>query len=196
MTDETSIDDLLGHDEESPAAQRRPPSAVAGVIKTIVYAAVLGALCVLALRPFTVTVPYVLAFTVMLALLVLRRLVRRVAAPPPARAARVRLGSARDDDVSFRWDNVDGLRAAVGRWESTLDWGRDTPERFTTLVHSRIAEIVDERLRQKHGVSRTGDPVRARALLGEPLWTFLTTPVSKPPTPRELAAVVGRMEAL
>lgn len=196
MTDNTSIDDLLRHDEEPPAAERRSPSVVAWVIKTILYAAVLAALGVFGLRLLTVTVPYVLAFTVMLALLVLRRLVRQVAAPPPARSTRVRLGSARDDEVSFQWDNVDGLRATVNRWESRLDWSHDTADRFAHTVQARLAELVDELLRQKHGISRTGDPARARALLGEPLWTFLDTPVSKPPAPRELAAVVARMEEL
>jgi hypothetical protein len=196
MTDNTSIDELLRHGDEPPAAQRRSPSAVAWAIKTIVYAAALGALGVLALRLLTVTVPYALAFTVMLALLVLRRLVRQVAAPPPARASRVRLGSARDDDVTYHWDNVDGLRAAVNRWESRLEWGHDSADRFARSVRSRLADLTDQRLRQKHGISRTGDPARARELLGEPLWTFLENPASKPPTPRELAAVVARMEEL
>ena len=36
----------------------------------------------------------------------------------------------------------------------------------------------------------------AQALLGNPLWTFLTTPVTRSPTPKQVAAVIQRMEEL
>ena len=61
---------------------------------------------------------------------------------------------------------------------------------FTNLL------LADERLRQRHGISRTGDPRRARELMGERLWAFLYAPPARPPNPRELAAVVEDMERL
>ena len=35
---------------------------------------------------------------------------------------------------------------------------------------------------------------RARALLGEPLWTLLDTPPRRTPSPRQLAAIVAQLE--
>jgi hypothetical protein len=194
--DTTSIHELLRHDEEAPAGERGSRSAVGRLVTIIGYAVALAALAVLVLRLVGLTVPYVLACTVMLALLVLRRLVRTVAAPPPARAAMVRRSPPLDDETSYQWGAVDGLRRAVSRWESRLEWGHDSAERFARAVLPRLAEFADERLRMRHGISRAADPARAREVLGEPLWTFLNTPVGKPPTPRELAAVVARMEEL
>jgi hypothetical protein len=45
-------------------------------------------------------------------------------------------------------------------------------------------------------VVRSTEPARARALLGDPLWTFLTTPVNSNVTPADLAALIGQMEEL
>jgi hypothetical protein len=195
-SDTTSIHELLRHEEEAPADERRSRSAVAWLVKILVYAAALAALAVLALHVAGLTVPYVLAFTVMLALFVLRRLVRLVAAPPPARAAMVRRSAALDDEASYHWGSGDGLRSAVSQWEHRLEWGHDSAGRFARGVQPRLAEFADERLRMRHGINRAGDPARAREVLGEPLWTFLHGPVDKSPTPRELAAVLARMEEL
>jgi hypothetical protein len=194
MTDTTSINDLLRHEDEAPAEARR--SAAVEVVKIIGYAAGLAALVELGLRVVGLSMPYVLAFTAALALFVLRRLLRLVAAPPPPRAVLARPTSTLDDEATYQWGAVDGLRSAVGRWESRLEWGYDSNDRFARALQPRLAEFADERLRQRHGVSRAADPVRARELLGEPLWTFLAGPVSKPPAPRELAALVARMEEL
>lgn len=192
-TDDTSINELLSHEDEAPTGSRR--SAAVDIVKIVGYAAALAALIELCLRVGGVAVPYALAFTAALAVLVLRRLVRLVAAPPPPRAALTRT-STLDDDGTYQWGSGDGLRFAVGRWESRLEWGHDSADRFARGLQPRLAEIVDERLRLRHGVSRASDPVRARQLLGEPLWTFLQGPVGKVPGPREFAALVARMEEL
>jgi hypothetical protein len=194
MTDNTSLNDLLRHEDETPAQARR--STAVEVVKTILYAAALAALVELVLRVASLSVPYALAFTALLALLVLRRLLRLVAAPPPSRAALTNRTSTLENEADYRWGRVDGLRSAVGRWESRLEWGCDSVDRFARGLRPRLVEFADERLRQRHGISRTADPARARELLGEPLWTFLETPVSKVPAPRELAALVARMEEL
>jgi hypothetical protein len=193
VRENTSINELLRHEDELPAEDRR--SAAVEVVKIILYAAALAALVELVLRVASVSVPYALAFTGMLAVLVLRRLVRMVAAPPPPRSALTR-PSTLDDGATYQWGRQDGLRSAVSRWESRLEWGYDSADRFARSLQPRLAEFADERLRQRHGVSRATDPARARELLGEPLWTFLETPVSKVPPPRELVALVARMEEL
>lgn len=195
MSDNTSLNDLLRHEDETAADPRRSRSAGWELAKTVGYAAALAALVELGLRVAGLAVPYLLAFTAMLALLVLRRLVRLVAAPPLPRLVMPRR-SAGDDEAEYRWGVGDGLRSAVSRWESRLEWGQDSAERFTHNVQSRLAVLVDERLRLRHGINRAADPDRARAVLGEPLWTFLAHPVRKPLAPRELAALVARMEQL
>lgn len=191
----TSIEELLRHTEDEPASgERRSRSGIGSMIATIVYAAGLAAVILLALRAVDLSVPYVLAFAVMLALLLLRKLVRSVAAPPRTRSALVRRSSALADESEYQWGALDGLRVVTGRWESRLEWGHDDPARFARAIQERLVELADERLRLRHGISRAGEPARARAVLGEPLWTFLASPVRKPPSPRELAAILTRME--
>ena len=92
----------------------------------------------------------------------------------------------------------DGLVTATTRWDNRLSWVRlqNDKGQFARSVQPRLIELVDERLRVRHGVVRVADPVRARALLGEQLWAFVTTPVPKNPTPRELAGLITLMEAL
>jgi hypothetical protein len=193
VSDNTSINDLLRHEDEAPAPAR--PSGAAELVKTVGYAAALAALAELALRVTGLAAPYLLAFTAALALLVLRRMLRPLAPPPPARRALARRASDRGDESTYVWGAMDGLRSAVSRWESRLEWAQDR-DRFARSARPRLAELVDERLRQRHGINRAADPDAARAALGEPLWAFLHGPAGRPPTPRELAALVTRMEEL
>ncbi len=194
----STIDELLRHEEDAPASVDGRPSgsALGWLVKTIGYAAALGGLLLLALRLADLSMPYLLAFTMMLALLLVRRLVRLAAAPPSAPAAMVRRSSAVADEVIYRRGLDDGVISATSRWNFRLGWGHDSADRFTRTVWQRLVELTDERLRLRHGISRQGEPERARALLGEPLWTFLDAPVGKPPTPRELALILTRMEEL
>ena len=91
-----------------------------------------------------------------------------------------------------------GMWLAAGRWERRLSWVAEQRDRnqFAAVVQPRLVELADLRLRLRHGVTRAGDPAAARAILGDPLWTFMSVPVSGEPTPGELAALVARIEAL
>jgi hypothetical protein len=100
------------------------------------------------------------------------------------------------EDGHYDWGARDALRAAVKGWERPLDWSASRPERFAKVILPRLGELADERLRQRHGVTRASDPARARALLGERLWTFLDTPPRRTPSPRALAAIVAELEKL
>jgi hypothetical protein len=177
------------------APRRTAPAGLAWLGRTALISAGLAGVLVLGLRMAGVGAPFALAFMVILALLTLRQLVRLVAAPPPSRASARRPVSL-PDDGAYHWGNVDGLRAATGRWENRLDFSVDEPARFARTIQSRLAEIVDERLRLRHGFTRATDPARARSLLGDPLWMFLDSPVRGPLAPRELAAVIAALEAL
>ena len=90
----------------------------------------------------------------------------------------------------------DGLRRALQRWEQRLSWTDRDAVRFVSVVRPRLAELVGERLRPRHGIRVGDDPAAARALLGEPLWAFLRGPIHHSPTPAQLAAIVARMEQL
>jgi hypothetical protein len=107
---------------------------------------------------------------------------------PPGGRRRIELGGWYEGD--------DGVVAAVRRWDRRLDWGSTDTHRFNHTVPPRIGELVDECLRQRHSLTRASDPARARALLGEEIWTFLHRPATHVPTPREMAALVTRMEKL
>ncbi|GAA1507724.1 hypothetical protein GCM10009827_022370 [Dactylosporangium maewongense] len=91
---------------------------------------------------------------------------------------------------------LDGLRLAVGRWEDRLVWGERDAKRFAALVVPRISDLVDTRLRQKHGITLAGSPRQARALLGEELWTLLHQPPSRVPSPGDVASIVAKVEGL
>jgi len=67
----------------------------------------------------------------------------------------------------------DALRAAVRRWERSLDRAHSDADLYARNVLPALAELADERLRLRHGITRASDPRRARELLGDPLWAAL-----------------------
>jgi hypothetical protein len=189
-----SIDDLLEHDEEPVKPGRRAPSGIGWWVRTALIAGALTAVTVFGLRLFGVELPVAAILTGFLALLALRRTTAQVAPPPPPRRGVYR-DPARDDGT-YHWGEQDALRGAVNRWERALGWAEGNHERFVERVLPAIGELCDERLRQRHGLTRASDPQRARALLGDPLWQLLTTPARRTPAPRDLAAIVAPLEKL
>ncbi|MCZ7439726.1 hypothetical protein O7598_25220 [Micromonospora sp. WMMC241] len=191
----TSIDDLLGTGEEPTGRAERPSGGRArGLLRTVLVTAAVVAVILVVLRAVGLSVPIWIIVAGVLAVLAVRRVTAALSPPPPPRAgARAPAG---EEPGSWNWSARDALRTAINGWERPLDWCADNRERFTERVLPRLGELADERLRQRHGVTRDSDPARARALLGEPLWTFLGTPARRPPTPRDLAAIVAELEKL
>ncbi|SCG50724.1 hypothetical protein [Micromonospora humi] len=191
----TSIDDLLGSGEEPTGTAERPSGGRArGLVRTVLVTAAVVAVILVVLRAVGLRVPIWIIVAGVLAVLAVRRVTAALSPPPPPRAgARTPAG---EEPGSWNWSARDALRTAINGWERPLDWCADNRERFTERVLPRLGELADERLRQRHGVTRESDPARARALLGEPLWTFLGTPARRPPTPRDLAAIVAELEKL
>jgi hypothetical protein len=189
-----SIDDLLGfgEDDEPATEQVRPRSPVGRwardiLLIVIASAAVLGGLRIgdIEVNPFVVLAAFA-------ALRMLHVFVGEVAAPalPAARRRRA------DEDGVYRFQATDGLRAAVRRWEQQLTWSQSDAGRFSRNVLPVLAELTDERLRLKHGITRASDPLRAHELLGEAMWRFLADPDQRPPKARDLAAYVEVLEKL
>jgi len=189
------IDDLLRHDEEEPAprARRRLPRR-GGWVRHLFVVAACTVATVAALNAAGLRVSAVLVFAGFAALRALHRLTGRVAAPAPTRVAERPPTGA--EDGLYHWQGGDALRAAVRRWEDHLHWATADGARFSRNVLPVLAELVDERLRQRHGITRASDPRRARQLLGEPLWRVLTDPGRRPPKARDLAAYVTSLENL
>lgn len=193
MSETASIDELLRHEDDDAAPRRPAGFGLAWLVRAVLAAALLAALLVPLLRYAGLGVPYLLAFTAMFAPFVLRRVVRQVAPQP---LPRVRMPAHGEEDGMYRWGAMDGLRLGVTGWEIRLDWGGTDLARFARTTQPALAELVDERLRQRHGLTMASDPDRARSLLGEPLWAVLRTPVSRPLTPRQVAELVGQIERL
>ncbi|MEU2614761.1 hypothetical protein ABZ570_24725 [Micromonospora sp. NPDC007271] len=191
----TSIHDLLSFAEEpaeEPSGSRGGPGR--GVLRTLGATAAIVVVVVVGLRAVGLQVSLWIIVAGVLALLTVRRVTATLSPPPPPRAGG--RAPAGEEPGTWNWAAQDALRAAINGWERPLDWCGSDRERFATRILPRLGELADERLRQQHGITRESDPARARALLGEPLWSFLGTPPRRNPSPRDLAAIVAELEKL
>ncbi|MGC4804353.1 hypothetical protein [Micromonospora sp. DT233] len=190
-----SIDDLLTFEEEQPIqAGAARGSRVRGVLKALASAGALTAVVLVGLRTVGLQVSLWVVVAGVLALLAVRRVTTALTPPPRPRSGAAM--PAGEEDGQYHWAARDALRAAINGWERPLDWSAGNPERFAGRILPRLGELADERLRQRHGVTRESDPARARALLGEQLSTFLDTPPRRTPSPRTLAAIVAELEKI
>ena len=181
--------------EEPVEADERPPSRAGWLMRNLLLVAVATVVTVAALRSAGIAVSVLLIVAAYVALRLLMLAVSEVAPPPITVAAKQRANSA-DNDGFYRWAGTDSLRAAVRRWEQRLDWSQSDPEAFSRNVLPVLAELTDERLRLRHGITRTSDPRRSRELLGEPLWLALAEPGGRPPKARDLTMYVETLERL
>ena len=110
-------------------------------------------------------------------------------APPPV--PKRRRGLAKGGDRT-----PDSLRAAVRRWERNLDRAHSDPDLYARNVLPVLAELADERLRLRHGITRASDPRRARELLGDPLWAALHDRGRRSAKSNELETYVNALERL
>ncbi|MCO1598756.1 hypothetical protein M8C17_26765 [Micromonospora sp. RHAY321] len=191
----TSIDDLLAFEEEpAPEGPRARGSRVGPALRSLAIAAAVVVVLLVGLRAIGLKVSLPVLVAGVLAVLAVRRVTALLAPPPPPPpAARIPTG---EEDGSYNWGSRDALRAAINGWERPLDWSSGNRERFTERILPRLGELADERLRQRHGLTRDSDPIRARALLGDQLWRFLATPSRRPPSPRDVAAIVAELEKI
>ena len=91
---------------------------------------------------------------------------------------------------------TDGVRYAINRWDDRLNWGERDGERFATIVLPRLADLIDERLRQRHGFTAKADPERARTILGEDVWQFMTQRTARAASARDVASILAKVEEL
>lgn len=195
------LDDLFSFSAEPAVVDELPPPVVrrswAGwVIRNVLLIAAATTVTIAGLRSAGIGVSIVLVVCAFVALRLLMLAVSEVAPPPAPGRPKGRLLTESDNDYDYRFGGTDMVRVAVRRWEQRLDWSQSDPDRFTGNLLPVLAELTDERLRLRHGLTRASDPRRARELLGEPLWQLLHDPPRRPPKPRELAGHVETLEKL
>ena len=194
MTDRPGgLDALFGQREEpvveeGPAPEKRR-SPVLWLLRDAVLIAGATAVTVAALRAGDQKAPIVLVVAGFLGLRLIMYAVAQVAAPPlPKRRA--------GGDPTGTEPGTDALRAAVRRWERNLDRAHADPDLYSRNVLPVLAELADERLRLRHGITREADPRRARELLGDPLWAALHDRGRRAAKARELETYVDALERL
>jgi hypothetical protein len=174
--------------EETPEPVRKQRSLALLILRNVLLIAALTVVAVAGIRSagYRMSVPLVIFFFAGLRLVVWA--VAQVSPPPqPKRAA---AGSAASEPAA------DSLRVAVRRWERNLDQAHADADVYTRNVLPVLAELTDERLRLRHGITRQTDPRRARELLGDPLWAALHDPGRRSPRVRELETYVDTLERL
>jgi hypothetical protein len=190
------LDDLFTFTAE-PAPEpepepERPNSRAGWVIRNALLIAIATVVTVAGFRLAGVRLPILMIVAFFVALRLLMLAVSEVA-PPPLPHAAVRRG---EESAEYHWTGTDSLRTAVRRWEHRLDWSQSDADRFSRNVLPVLAELTDERLRLRHGLTRASDPRRARELVGEPLWLALSEPGRRPPKRADLATFVEALERL
>ncbi len=178
----TSLDDLLSQDDES---RRERSWAGRNARRGLIVAAISGALAgaaVLALDLVGYHLPYPVAFAGFFALGVMFLAVRTLRVVRPRR-----LGGR--PEVAEDPIPPDGLAQATKRWQARLTGD-------AKVSRAALAELVDDRLRRRRGLTLDADPDRVRELLGKRLWTYLSDPGARTPSARDLAAMLTYVEKL
>ncbi|BCY05710.1 hypothetical protein [Actinoplanes sp. L3-i22] len=168
-----------------PKRRRSPALRIAGNVALVAAATVV---VVAALRAGSIHVSLLLVIALLVGL---RLITMAAAAVRPPRAVRGGIGGGK---TSAR--TADTLRATVRRWERTLDTAHSDSDTYARNVLPVLGELADERLRLRHGITRAGDPRRARELLGEPAWAVLSDPGRHGLKTRDLETYVQAMERL
>ncbi len=159
----------------------------------LVSAAIMFLLRALAFREL----PYVVVLGVCLAVTLSREYLRRVAEPNwlRARDTIAPLHVRRRNQPGGWYEGGDGMVEAVRRWDRRLDWGARDGARFAYTMGRQLGELVDERLRQRCGITRASHPEQARSIVGERVWALLG-PRAHAPGPRELMAALDDLERI
>lgn len=192
--EQVTIDELLLAAEEPAPLRRR--SVGGWLLTNLVFSLAASIMAYVVLRTAGFAVAYPLIFAVLFTGALLRRALAAIDPQPLPAAAAGTLPAAAEDERVAAMDRADGLFVAMARWDTRLEWTERDPSRFVRVVRARLADVADERLRLRHGITRTGDPDQARQLMGELLWTFVHVPITRNPTPKEMAAIVAKVEDL
>jgi hypothetical protein len=182
------LDDMLGYDDDQGTRKRKSPAR--RIAMALLAIAVGSFILNVILHVTGVGAPYLLIVATVTCLVILRGVIVALAVQEVPRTLRDR------PQPRATMSAHDGVRDQAARWESRLEWTRGDLRRFGVVVQPAMTDLVDERLRLHHGVSRQAQPERASALMGKDLWKFIHEPVARSLNPKEMAALVAQMEAL
>jgi hypothetical protein len=172
--------------EVKPPKQR---STALWLLRNALLVAAATVVTVAALRAGHLHAPLILIIAAFIGLRLILLAVSQVSPPKLPR----RRGGA---NSSSSGPASDALRAAVRRWERTLDRAHADPDVYSRNVLPVLAELTDERLRLRHGITRASDPRRARELLGDPMWQALHEPGRRAGKTRDIETFVDVLERL
>jgi hypothetical protein len=190
------LDHLLRHDEPEPVRVVEPRSE-SWLPRAALHAFIASALVYTGFHIFGLAPPYPLILAVCAGGVLVRRAVALTAESRFYTRDIVRSPRrARYTGAGGWYQTDDGMVEAVRRWDRRLEWGATAPERFSHTMTGRLGELVDERLRQRHGFTRASDPARARALVGDDVWRLVGGSLDRVPSPRDVYLLVQRMESL
>jgi hypothetical protein len=193
VSDDGGLDELFGVPQQpEPVAEvpvaEKPRSRLPRLAGEALLIAVTTVVIVAGLRAASVRIPLILIIAALIGLRAIMWAASRTAPPPvPRTRSRASSESARAADT---------LRASVRRWERNLDQAHSDPELYARNVLPVLAELTDERLRLKHGITRASDPGRARELLGEESWSTLADPRRRGLRARDIETLVNALERL
>jgi hypothetical protein len=196
----SSLDDLLDVGEQLPEqapAGRLPGGTRRWTVRTLLVAAggtLVGGLLMRIISEKTV--PWLLLFVGLVVVQVLWAVLVWVRNPQLPDTLRYRIAPSQRSTLL---EGRDGLAMASQRWHRNLAWfglQGGNSDQYSRTLQPRLARLVEERLRLRHGVSLRADPARARELIGEQLWALVSAPAKRAPSARELAALVKQMEAI
>jgi hypothetical protein len=176
-------------EETTEAAAPKPRSTALWLLRNGALVAAASTVAVAALRAGGLHAPLILVVAAFIGLRLVLLAVSQVSPPPlPKRRGG---GSASSSGPAG-----DALRAAVRRWERTLDRAHADSDLYSRNVLPVLAELTDERLRLRHGITRASDPRRARELLGDPMWAALHDPSRRSARTRDIETFVDVLERL
>jgi hypothetical protein len=132
-------------------------------------------------------VPYPLVFMTFLAIVITWGLSLELRPPPAIQPL--------EGDGEPELMAADQPFAEAKRWVSRLEWVRRDPTQFQRIIRPAIGALADEKLRQRHGITRASHPARAAELFGPRLTHFLDpSKLRRALDPAELLAVVKELE--
>ncbi|HEY1488984.1 MAG TPA: hypothetical protein VGF84_22950 [Micromonosporaceae bacterium] len=185
----TRLDDLLTYDDGARQGRGLGLGTRGALIPIAVVAISLAAWSFS--HWLGVGTPFLLIFAVVAALAVVQQVIRvlDIRRIPP---------TLRDNPpvVETTQPAPDGIRIASRSWNQRLEYAQDDANHFARMIQPAFQEIIDERIRLAHGVTRSNDPDAYRQILGPELSRFLTEPLPRRMTPQMIATLVAQMEAL
>jgi hypothetical protein len=189
----TTLDELLergSHDHSRPGRHHRPTrrGSLRLLIRTTVAAGALAAAVVVVAYGLGYHLWYPLVLVGLLALAVLHRAVAGLGA---VAVADVELPAEVGDMPA-----ADGFAEVLRRWQSRLSWEQAGLWRSSRTLHPHLVDLVDERLRQRHGIVRVDSPAAAREVLGEQLWSYVHRPPAHAPSPRKLSELLDDVDRI